>query len=64
LQDKGRDYAEDLGVYGRNRMGLREIGWRGVDWMHLAQDRDRWWAVVNTEIKFLVPYTAGNFLAS
>jgi hypothetical protein len=23
------------------RMDLREIGWEGVDWMHLAQDRDR-----------------------
>jgi hypothetical protein len=24
------------------RMDLREIGWEGVDWMHLAQDRDQW----------------------
>jgi hypothetical protein len=23
------------------RMDLREIGWKGVDWMHLAQDRDQ-----------------------
>jgi hypothetical protein len=23
------------------RMDLREIGWEGVDWMHLAQDRDK-----------------------
>jgi hypothetical protein len=22
------------------RMDLREVGWEGVDWMHLAQDRD------------------------
>jgi hypothetical protein len=28
-------------------MHLREMGWEGVDWMHLAQDRDRWRAVVN-----------------
>jgi hypothetical protein len=28
-------------------MGLKEIGWGGVEWIHLAQDRDRWWAVVN-----------------
>jgi hypothetical protein len=26
---------------------LGEIGWGGVDWIHLAQDRDRWRAVVN-----------------
>jgi hypothetical protein len=24
------------------RSDLREIGWAGVDWMHLAQDRDEW----------------------
>jgi hypothetical protein len=27
---------------------LREIGWDGVDWIDLAQDRDQWRAVVNT----------------
>jgi hypothetical protein len=29
------------------RMDLRETGWKGVDWMHLAQDRDKWQALVN-----------------
>jgi hypothetical protein len=30
-------------------MDLREVGWRGcIDWIDLAQDRDRWRAVVNT----------------
>jgi ribosome biogenesis protein Nip4 len=29
------------------RKDLREIVWEGVDWIHLAQDRDRWWALVN-----------------
>jgi hypothetical protein len=28
-------------------MDLREIEWEDVDWMHLAQDRDQWWALVN-----------------
>jgi hypothetical protein len=28
-------------------MDLREVGWRGVEWIHLAQDRDRWRAVVS-----------------
>jgi len=23
-------------------MDLRNIGWESVNWMHLAQDRDRW----------------------
>jgi hypothetical protein len=31
------------------RMDLREIGWGGgLEWIQLAQDRDRWRAVVNT----------------
>jgi hypothetical protein len=29
-------------------MDLREIGWDGMDWIDLAQDRDRWGALVNT----------------
>jgi len=29
------------------KLGLREIGW-DVDWLHLDQDRNRWWAHVNT----------------
>jgi hypothetical protein len=34
------------------RMDLQEIGWEGVDWMHLAQDRDQWQALVNTVYTF------------
>jgi hypothetical protein len=33
---------------------LREVGW-GTDWMDLAQDRDRWEAVVNAVINIRVP---------
>jgi hypothetical protein len=29
-------------------MYLREIGWGGMDWIDLAQDRDQWRALVNT----------------
>jgi hypothetical protein len=28
-------------------MEFREIGWEVVDWMHVAHDRDKWWALVN-----------------
>jgi len=28
-------------------MDLREVWWENVDWIHLAQDRDQWRAVVN-----------------
>jgi hypothetical protein len=30
------------------KMGLREIGWDGIDWIDLAQNRDQWRALVNT----------------
>ena len=36
------------------KMDLREVGRRG-DWMELAQDRDRWRALVNTVMKLRVP---------
>jgi hypothetical protein len=36
-------------------MDLREIGFGDVDWMHWAQDRDRWRAVVNTVMNLRVP---------
>jgi hypothetical protein len=42
-------------------MDLREIGLEGVDWNHLGQDRDQWWALVNTVMNLRVPYKAGYF---
>jgi hypothetical protein len=36
------------------RMVLRKIGWRGVDWIRLAQDRDRWRAVVSAVMNLRV----------
>jgi hypothetical protein len=41
-------------------MGLPEIGLEGVDWIHLAQDRDLWWVLVNSVMNLRVPYKAGN----
>jgi hypothetical protein len=29
-------------------MDLREVGWDGMDWIELAQDRDQWRALLNT----------------
>jgi hypothetical protein len=34
---------------------LRKIGQEGVDWMHVAHDRDKWRALANTVINLLVP---------
>jgi hypothetical protein len=36
-------------------MYLRKIGWDGKDWIVLAQDRDRWRALVNTVMNLRVP---------
>jgi hypothetical protein len=33
---------------------LRELGWDGVDWIGLAQDRDQWRALVNTVMNLQV----------
>jgi hypothetical protein len=35
------------------KMVLLEMGW-GVDWIDVAEDRDRWWALVNTGMNFRV----------
>jgi len=45
-------------------MYLREIGWEGVDWLHLAQDRDQWRSVVDTVMNLRVPQQTVNFLSS
>jgi hypothetical protein len=46
----GRRRSED-----NIKMDLREIGFGDVDWIHLAQDRDRWRAFVNTVMNLRVP---------
>jgi hypothetical protein len=33
-------------------MDLREIGWEGVDWLHLAYDRDQLQALMNVVMTF------------
>jgi hypothetical protein len=40
---------------GNITINLREIGWGGVDWIDLAQDRDRWRAVVNAVMNLRIP---------
>jgi hypothetical protein len=37
------------------KMNLREIGWDGMDWIDLFQDRNQWRALVNTVMNLRVP---------
>jgi hypothetical protein len=37
------------------RMDLRENVWGSVEWIQLAQDRDRWRVLVNMEMNLRVP---------
>jgi hypothetical protein len=41
LERPRRKWADNI------KMDLREIGWGGMDWIDLAQDRDQWRALVN-----------------
>jgi hypothetical protein len=52
-----RDHWEHLDVGGWTILKwiLREIGWDGMDWIDLAQDRDQWRALLNTVMNLRVP---------
>jgi hypothetical protein len=44
-----RKWVDNIKIY------LREIGWDGVYWIDVAQDRDQWRALVNTVMNLRVP---------
>ena len=41
------------------KMELQEVGGGCGDWIELAEDRDRWWALVSTVMNFWVPKKRG-----
>jgi hypothetical protein len=46
------------------KMGIREVGWGSMDWISLAQDSNRWRALVNTVMNLRIPLNARHFLSS
>jgi hypothetical protein len=50
---KERDHWEDQAIGGWTILKwILEIGWDGVEWIVMAQDRDQWWALVKTVLTF------------
>jgi hypothetical protein len=49
LEIPKRRWVDNIG------MDLVEVGWGDVDWIGLAQDRDRWRALVNSVLNLRVP---------
>jgi len=44
------------------KMDFQEVGCEGIDWNVVAQNRDRWWELVNAVMNLRVPYNFGEFL--
>jgi hypothetical protein len=61
IQKEG-DHGEDQDVGGWTILKwiLDRMGWYGLDWIDLAQDRDQWRALVNAVMNLRVPQNAGS----
>jgi hypothetical protein len=58
-----RDHLQNLGLDGRIILKCIYKKWNGgMDQIYLAQNSDRWWALVNAVMNFRIPQNAGNFL--
>ena len=51
---RDRDHWGDLRWEDNFKLDLQEVGW-GIDWIHLAQNRDRWRGLVNAVMNYQVP---------
>jgi hypothetical protein len=45
-------------------MDIQEMGWEDMEWIDLAQDKDKLWAIVNGGMNLRVTQNAGNILTS
>jgi hypothetical protein len=55
LRERGPLGASGLDLEDNIKIGLQELGCGGMDWIELAQDKDRWRALVNVVMNFRVP---------
>jgi hypothetical protein len=46
------------------KMDLQEVAWKNIDWIDMAQYKDKWRAIVNAVMNIRLPQNAGNFLTS
>ena len=56
LRRPRRKWEDNIEIY------LQEVGVEGLNWIDLAQGRDRWRYLVNTLLNLRAPYNAKNFL--
>ena len=62
---EGRNHLKTPGIDGRIILKWIFGKWvGGMDWINLAEDRDKWGAVVNAVMKLWLPWNVGNFLTS
>jgi hypothetical protein len=63
---RGKDHLEDLVIDGRIilKFVFMEVGWEGVNWIHLDQDMDHWQAIVYRVMNLQVLLNARNYLIS
>jgi hypothetical protein len=40
---------------GDNETDLKGIGWEDMDWIHLVEDRDKWWSHLSMAVNLWVP---------
>jgi hypothetical protein len=52
----GREWETNIKIY------FKEIVWKGVDWINVAQDRKKWRDILKTVMNFRVAKNAGNVL--
>ena len=55
LERPKRKWKEDI------KMDLRLVGYRGMDWIGLTEDRNRWLACFNAVMNLRIPLNSGNF---